>query len=101
MWKFCDKEFGTHIFLEATIVGKSVGLHNLNCSCIPIENIITKICETAFIGSILNAFSNLQGNGGVNRQEDCRWILLASADEHDTTLEGTNDNVQVGICCHS
>lgn len=95
------KNFCTHIFLEATIVEKSIGLHNLNSSCIPIENILTKICETAFIGSLLNAFSNLQGDGGVNCQEDSRWILLASADEHDTTLEGTNDNVQVGICCHS
>jgi hypothetical protein len=50
---------------------------------------------------ILEILTLLLGNGGVNCQEDCRWILLASADEHDTTLEGTNDNVQVGICCHS
>ncbi|CAN5958353.1 unnamed protein product [Sphagnum jensenii] len=46
---------------------------------------------------MLPASNQVQGNGGVNRQEDCRWILLASADEHDTTLEGTNDNVQLSV----
>jgi hypothetical protein len=58
----------------------------------------TKIETCLFILEILTL---LLGDGGVNRPEDSRWILLASADEHDTTLEGTNDNVQVGICCRS